>query len=370
VKVRFGITRKDLSTALDKTAKALSSAPTESVLKNFLIEAVPDGIWVSASDKVVTMSTFVETYVDTPGRMLLPAAKILELVRKASGANLAIGLNDDDSAMLICGMSRWNIPTRSVGTYPETGVDGFDAEIHDVGMLELYPAILSVRKAMAVSLSGLAQISIKKGKVRAADGVWFQEAPLPGAPDLEIGIPYVAVDDALSFLARGKGKVAVVLTDTKVVAFRIGNDLMTFPLPVHPAPNLDKAFTAPLMTNKDDLTISRTDLKAAISRVAITADSETQAISLALSAATVDSVVVSSKSRDGSWSDEPVHCKWVGDTRKILLHREYIFNALNSFTSDFVTFKLGPDAPANPSQVLIQAEGKTSVLNQLRADLI
>jgi DNA polymerase III sliding clamp (beta) subunit (PCNA family) len=319
---------------------------------------------------IVTVSTFVQTYVETPGRMLLPAAKILELVKRASGSNFAVGLNDDNSAIIVCGISRWNIPTRNVDTYPETGVDGYDAETHEVGMLELHPAILSVRKAMALSMSGLAQVSIKDGKVRAADGVWFQEAPLPSVKSLEMGIPYVAVDDVLSFLQRGKGIVKISLTDTGVVVLRIDRDMLSFRLPAQKAPSLDKAFTAPLMTNKDDLTISRSELKAAIGRVAITADSDTLAISLALSAATIDSVVVSARSRDGSWSDEPVHCKWVGDTRNIILHRDYILNALSSFTSDDVTLKLGPDAPSNPSQVLIQAEGKSSVLNQLRSDLL
>jgi DNA polymerase III sliding clamp (beta) subunit (PCNA family) len=219
-------------------------------------------------------------------------------------------------------------------------------------------------------LSGLAQVGIKDGKVRAADGVWFQEAPLPGAKSLEMGIPHVAVDDVLSFLSADKGTVKISLTDSGVVVLRRDRDMMSFRLPAQKAPNLDKAFTAPLMTNKDDLTINRMDLKAAIGRMAITADSETQAISLALSAATIDSVVVSARSRDGSWSDEPVRCNWVGNTRKILLHKEYILNALSAFTSDEVTLKLGPDAPANPSQVLIQAEGKSSVLNQLRSDLL
>lgn len=302
--------------------------------------------------------------------MLLPAAKILDLVKKSYGPMMAIGLDDNDAATVVCGMSRWNIPTRNVETYPETGVDGYDAETHEVGLNEIHPAILSVRKAMALNLSGFAQVGIKDGKVRAADGVWFQEAPLPGAKSLEMGIPYVAVDDVLSFLGRGKGTVKISLTDSGVVVLRLGKDMMSFRLPSQKAPNLDKAFTAPLMTNKDDLTINRRELKDAIGRMAITADSETLAISLALSAATIDSVVVSARSRDGAWSDEPVRCKWVGDTRKVILHRDYILNALSSFTSDDVTLKLGPDAPANPSQVLIQAEGKSAVLNQLRSDLI
>lgn len=371
MKASFVIARQDLSKALDKTAKALSSAPTESILKNFLIEAVDDGIWISASDRVVTMSTFVEAHVQSKGRFLFPSAKGLEQIKKVSGLDLAMGMNDNGFVVTVCGGYRGNIPTRSVDTYPETGVDGYDAEVHEVGMYELYSAILSVRKAMASSLSGLAQVSIKDGKVRAADGVWFQEAFLfNSGKDLDMSIPYVVVDDVLSFLANGKGIVKIALTDTGAVVLRFDKDMMSFRLPAQKAPNLDKAFTAPLMTNKDDLEISRALLRAAIGRVAITADADTQAISLDLSASKVDSVAVSARSRDGSWSNEKVSCKWIGDTRKVLLHKDYILNALSAFTSDDLVFKFGPDVPSNPSQVLIQSAGKSAVLNQLRSDLL
>lgn len=370
MKVRFAIIRQDLVTALDKTSRALSAAPTESILKNFLIEATSDGIWVSASDKVVTASTFVKTPVSQQGKLLFPSAKGSELVKKSNGTTLAMGLTDDDSISILSGKSRWNLRTRSADSYPETGVAGYESEVHEVGVYELFSAIQSVHKAMALNLTGFAQISVRQGRVRAADGVWFQEAPILSDKDLDFAIPRAVVSDVLAFLSYDRSILKISLTEDGLVIFQDNKDILSFRLPSQKAPDLSKAFAVPLMTNKDALTVSRSDLRAAIGRVAIAADSDTQAISFALSAATIDSVVVSAKSRDGSWADEPVSCSWVGDTRKVFLHKDYILNALGAFTSSQVTFKLGPDNPSSPSQVLIQGQGRSSVLNQLRSDLL
>jgi DNA polymerase III sliding clamp (beta) subunit (PCNA family) len=225
---------------------------------------------------------------------------------------------------------------------------------------------------MAVNFNPkLTQVGIRNQKVTAADSVWFQEVDLGEGKNLDFSIPGSVLPELVALLSSSSEEsVEVGLSDNGSMMFQVGSEIMTSKAKVVQFPDLDKTFLQPAMSNKEILSVNRNALRAAVSRIRITSDSSTNAVIFDLLLNDFDKIHVSAKDKKGSYSQEAVAAKWTGKDRKIVFHHQYLSNMLDAFDADLLEFKFGPDQPNKPSPVLVQANGRSGVLNQLRADLV
>lgn len=374
---KFGADRKVFLHALEKVSKVLPTSNAAPLLLNFLVEAREDGsIRISATDKSVTLVTTLSegVVVATPGKLLLPSKATLEIIHKSEGASFLVMTHPDipDMVVLGCGPTKWQLKTRNVEIYPEVA-ELVESEVHTLNRQNFLTALNSVRKAMATKFKpNFTQIGVRGGKVTAADGVWFQECALPEASNLDISIPHVVVPDLVSMLSSSDDEFMDVglAAESDSMIFKVGREVMTTHAMVLPFPDLAKSFLIPAMSNNWSLKVPRKTLEASLRRVRITSDPNTMAVSMDLSLKDYQRMVVSARTKSGSTSEETIDVEWTGGDRRLVFHHEYLMKMLSSFDDETLEFKLGQDQTHKPSVVLVQSNGRSGVLNQLRADLV
>src|SRR5690349_5947096 len=85
--------QSNLSQALKKSARFLSTKPQLPILSCFYLEADTNGIWLTATDLQMGMRQKIQGTVKTSGTCVIPAKVLSELVSSLSG-NVELSLND------------------------------------------------------------------------------------------------------------------------------------------------------------------------------------------------------------------------------------------------------------------------------------
>ncbi len=80
--MKFTVQQKDLQKLLQVAGNAVPRKTTLPILSNFLIEARPSGVRVAATDLEISISTSIETPVETPGTVAVNARRLEEVVRE------------------------------------------------------------------------------------------------------------------------------------------------------------------------------------------------------------------------------------------------------------------------------------------------
>lgn len=370
---KFGAYKSALQPVLDKMLKVTPSSSSVPILSYIRVDAEPDSLTLTATDLKSSLVVSVpHAVVSEPGALLLPAQKLSQILRSAVSASLLVKVDDgSDLAMLQGGPTRWNLNTLPVSMFPDIP-QLQEAEVHEVDRQELLTALNAVRSAAATESfrPNLMQIGISSGKVRASDGIRYHEASLGNAEMIDIAIPAHVLED-LIVMFRGSSSATVeigVPEGGTSLIFHVDDDVLTTRCLTSPFPDVAQAFLIPTMANKDVLKVSREALRGALRRVRITSEISTQAVTLEVFKEDFQRMDVSARQKDGSWSQETVSVEWPGGDRKLMFNHEHLSHLLTTFDSDDLELRLGPDQKAKPSPVLIQADGRSGVLNQLRME--
>lgn len=352
-------------TLLEKAATVVPNKDIQPVLRNFLIEAETGSIRVAATDlalSIVARGTLV--VVQKPGSCVLPAAKMLSIVREAEDGDLTIQVADG-LAEITVGHTTWKLRVADSAEYPPMPDEG-DLTFTEVERAPFVAALSAVKYAVCKdSLKpGYMMVDVSKGRMRASDGVRFQQVPVPeGTPDIQI--PGAAVDDLLKMLrATEVPKIEVGLDEYQLV-FRVGMDVFIASRMSATFPDVDEVLLKPTLANDRELVVDRGDLVSAIRRVRITADEETNAVSLYMDG---DGVLVSAGDKYGSASTTAIDGTWEGDGRKASFNCSYLLEMLQQSDDKSISLWFGKGTASQPSPVLVKgSNGAQGVLHQLYA---
>ena len=210
-------------------------------------------------------------------------------------------------------------------------------------------------------------LDITDNKMRASDGVRFQQADIEFPFDCQI--PISAVDDLVKILRTTEAPNIETGEDDDSLLFRIGSDVFIAQKLNAVFPDMDDQLLKPALANDQDLHVDRQELISAIKRVRITADTETSAVGFTL---TKGKMLVSAKDKYGSESWEELDAKWEGAEKRITFNHQHILDMLGMADVKSCHFRLGTDTKTRPAPILLQdtESGLLGILNQLRSDFL
>src|ERR1043166_1268700 len=124
--MKFTITRDKLHEGLGAVASSVPTKTTLPVLANVLVEAVKDGLRLSATDLDIAVSTTIAASVDQEGSMTLPARKLVEIVKELPNAAIRVTASGEQRAQIECGKSRFKLLGLSRDEFPAFPTVKFD----------------------------------------------------------------------------------------------------------------------------------------------------------------------------------------------------------------------------------------------------
>lgn len=355
---------------LEKAAAVVPSKDIMPVLKNFQLEVRDGSIRLAATDLEVSVIASTDLVDATkPGVAILPAKKMLDILRESEDSELVISVRDSAAAVSV-GRATWTLRLHKASDYPK--LPNVDAvELHQVNRVKFLNAVQSVQHAAAKDATrpSLMMIDITDGKMTACDGVRFQQASLGNDFPLSMQLPIAAVGDLVKLLrTTDLDNIAIGESEFHLV-FQVGLDVLIVNKLMTEFPNVEELLLRPALSNRSRLLVDRSDLDAAVKRVRINADPETSAIVLEISSG---KVTVSSKDKYGNASHETIEASWDGNERSIVVNHLFLIDMLAMHDSRSCKFLLGEDTKSRKSPVMLRDDDAQTIgiINQMRQDWV
>lgn len=347
--------------------KASAVVPTKDilpVLKNFQVEVAEDNLSVVATDmelSVVCHTSVVST--DTPGTVVLPAKKVLEIIREAPDGDLLFEVADE-TLTISAGGARWILRLPSGDDYPPMPTLG-EVSWESVDREKFLTALSSVYSAAATDMTrpSLMMVNVQGGKMTACDGVRFQQTSVEYPGDVQI--PIGAVSDLVKLLRVSDVQEIGVGQTEFHLAFKVGQDAFLSAKLMATFPDVEALLLRPALMNTDEFSVVTGDLVSAVRRVRINADEDSMALILEISE---DSCTVVSRDKFGNKASETISAVWAGKPRTVAVNHKYLLDMVSMHSGTSCQFFLGEDAKSRKAPVVLKDESTLGILNAMRVE--
>ncbi len=263
----FSVSRAVLSKML---TAVLPSSPGEACLK---LEVSSGELRLTFTDLMKSVQAATpEVECSAEVEALVPAAKLSGIVSKSEPGALYFILQG--RRLEVCsGLAAWDLrlpgtPVSDFAEIPTLGADTVALRRESV-----LAAFRSVQHAIAkdVTRPYLCLLSVAHGKVTASDGARFQQALLPGFPDMDI--PAHAVGSLLKLLSTSEEDIIHITTAVGSLAFQVGKVCLRVIRSGSAFPNVSQLLLRPALENRHVLEFDKLDMSRAVSRALVTSDS-------------------------------------------------------------------------------------------------
>lgn len=297
--MKFSITREALQEGLSASASAVPTRAALPVLSNILIQTEKNGVRLSGTDMSIFVSLVVPAEVVEPGVATLPAKRLVEISRVLDDAPVRFASATEDGAEvgtgvdIECGNSRFRLYGQAADEFPEFPDVDFDSA-WEMSAGELQALI--ERTSFAVStedsrpiLNGILwQLRDGETVMVATNGHRLarmrHELGGSGTPtEVDLIIPPKAMNQVQKLYPREA--VLRVAKSENHLAFRSERRDVFTSLIEGPYPNFEQVIPK---DNDKVATVDREALEAAVRRVAVMADDQTQRVRLSFSNGGVD----------------------------------------------------------------------------------
>ncbi|MDR0397288.1 MAG: DNA polymerase III subunit beta [Oscillospiraceae bacterium] len=119
--MRFRCQTKQLQEAIAIAVKAVSARPSTPILEGLLIESDENGIKLTGSDELTTITTSIDASILEEGRLALPGRLLSDVIRKLPDADVELRFDENDpsrKASLRCLGSRTMLTGLNADDYP------------------------------------------------------------------------------------------------------------------------------------------------------------------------------------------------------------------------------------------------------------
>lgn len=362
-----------LASLAGSAAHALPAREQVPVLGCFRVSLDEGTLQLAATSGERSVLAATSAVTCTPGqhRAYIPARKLLAILREAPGGDIQVTVKKNE-AEIVAGSVSWNLKLPDGTAYPVIPSPE-EAQLSPYSRQKLVVAIKGVRHAVCKDAAqpSLTQVAITAGKssvVTASDRSRLARVPLEEFP-IAATIPAPVLDDLVRVLSEHPDETVSIGEAAGHIVVRAGNVTMVISKRAAAFPDMDGQLLAPaIKENTSRLTVDREELEKAVRRVAITADAQTSAIALRLSA---KAVTVEARDKNGNSSSEDVHAQWDGKARVVVVNHGYLQEMLSASTAPSCEFLLGPDAGKRLSPLLLSGkDGAVQVLTRMPAALL
>lgn len=360
--MKFQADREVLGDAISFLVRMLSPRPQLPQLSGVVVDAADGTITLSIFDYEVVAKATISGSVEKPGKTLVQARLLSEIVSKLPAESVDLELAESRVAIK-SGSSKFSLSSMSMAEYPQTPeipkgsgsvkAEEFSDAVSEVSLAASREEVTPVLTAVMVSTTNkeLSFVATDRFRVAVKNISWKGE----GA-DGEVLIPArVLAEIAKTFAGSGDVEIGVGSSEKEMVGFSSANKMVAtstikgkYPAVLQLFPEETPGF-AVLNTN---------DLADATKRVSLVVDRDKPIrFSFGQSEANLESI-----GSDVADASEQIACSLTGEDTMVSLKPQFLLDALGSVETEMVQigFTSNPNNPNKPGPVLISPVGSNN----------
>ncbi len=355
--MKITISRNDLWKGIETVLDVVPSKPALPVLSNLCMIASEDGLYLSATDLDLSVTTFIPAKVETTGSITVPARTFADIAREWPETNLSI-IVDNDRLQLFGnlgdsknGEGVYNLSGMPTDEFPKTPtkIDGLTLSLQENTPLNSSKFLEMINKtAFAVSkddtrpvLNGVYwKIEAKKMEMVSTDGSRlacyrkFIDLDLDGHDEASVIIPPQALNKISKIISDSQESAEITLGKTQVL-FKTENTYLSSRL--IEGPYVDYTQVLP-KTNEIELCVDSTLLHAAVKRVSILASAYTRQVRLKLEDSTIELSTASPEI--GGEAREVIPAIYNEEKLDIGYNAQFLMEIIRKIDTSNIVFKL------------------------------
>ena len=355
--MKITISRNDLWKGIETVLDVVPSKPALPVLSNLCMIANKDGLYLSATDLDLSVTTFILAKVESTGSITVPARTFADIAREWPETNLSI-IVDNDRLQLFGnlgdsknGEGVYNLSGMPTDEFPKTPtkIDGLTLSLQENTPLNSSKFLEMINKtAFAVSkddtrpvLNGVYwKIEAKKMEMVSTDGSRlacyrkFIDLDLHGHDEASVIIPPQALNKISKIISDSQESAEITLGKTQVL-FKTENTYLSSRL--IEGPYVDYTQVLP-KSNEIELCVDSTLLHAAVKRVSILASAYTRQVRLKLEDSTIELSTASPEI--GGEAREVIPAIYNEEKLDIGYNAQFLMEIIRKFDTSDIVFKL------------------------------
>ncbi len=376
--MKITISRNDLWKGIETVLDVVPSKPALPVLSNLCMIASKDGLYLSATDLDLSVTTFIQAKVESTGSITVPARTFADIAREWPETNLSI-IVDNDRLQLFGnlgdsknGEGVYNLSGMPTDEFPKTPtkIDGLTLSLQENTPLNSSKFLEMINKtAFAVSkddtrpvLNGVYwKIEAKKMEMVSTDGSRlacyrkFIDLDLDGHDEASVIIPPQALNKISKIISDSQESAEITLGKTQVL-FKTENTYLSSRL--IEGPYVDYTQVLP-KTNEIELCVDSTLLHAAVKRVSILASAYTRQVRLKLEDSTIELSTASPEI--GGEAREVIPAIYNEEKLDIGYNAQFLMEIIRKIDTSNIVFKLSDAVTAAIVKSHIDNDGNDGV---------
>jgi DNA polymerase III subunit beta len=355
--MKFQADREVLSDAISFVVRLLSPKPQLPQLSGVMISAGDNQVTLSIFDYEVAAKVSISAAVDQPGKVLVQARLLAEIVSKLPADSVALSLNES-RVQVSSGSSKFSLSAMSTSDYPETpttsassgkvSASDFAHAVSQVAVAASREEVTPVLTAVMLSAKSKDISLVATDRFRVA----VNSIPWQGAAvEREILIPARVLSEiAKTFSHEGDLELGFGSDEKDMISFSAGNKSVG-------TATIKGKYPAVLQLFPEDVSnfavVNTHDLLDATKRVALVVDRE-KPLRYKFEGSELSLESIGSDVADAS---EQVSCSLSGDDVTVSLRPQFLVDALSGVDAESVKlgFTVNPSNPNKPGPVLISA---------------
>lgn len=355
--MKFQADREVFSDAISFVVRLVSPKPQLPQLSGVMIVADENHVTLSVFDYEVSAQVVFAASVDLPGKVLVQARLLSEIVSKLPGDSISLAMQDS-RLQVVSGASKFSLSSMSTSDYPDTpempkpsgkvSASEFSKSVSQVAVAASREEVTPVLTSVMISATTQELTLVATDRFRVA----VKTLPWMGSPtQKDLLIPARVLQEiAKTFSSQGDLEIAFGTGEREVVGFSAANKTVSSATIKGKYPAVLGLFPE----NLDNHAIIGTqDLLDATKRVALVVDREKP-----LRYTFNDSeLALESIGSDIAEATEQVPCSLNGDQVVVSLRPQFLSDALGGIdeSSVKISFTTNPNNPNKPGPVLISA---------------
>lgn len=331
-------------------SRATSNKAIQPILNNILLHSENGSLIVSATDLDLAIECKLPAEILKPGRITLPAKKLDEIVNKASGISVNISIDKNQLAKILSDKAKFQINGVSPDEFPEV-ISKQEEKPVNINQSELMRAIsltsFATSKFESTSILSGANFEINGNKfeIGATDGSRLARYTGNTGEDKEEknqkksavipGRALAELEKLIDTFKDGNEFVSVYFLPGQVV-FQNNDFSLSTRLVNGTFPEYDKLIPKE-QSNKADF--SRSELLAALERVAILANERTNVIKLTFEKGKKFAQLNSNSPDYGNATDE-IEVEYTGNSVEIAFNYRYLTEVLRNLQTDRILLEM------------------------------
>lgn len=360
--MNFQADREVLSDAISFLVRLLSPRPQLPQLSGVVIDAKDSAITLSVFDYEVVAKVSVSGSVEKPGKTLVQARLLSEIVSKLPGDAVSLDLQDTRVA-ITSGSSKFSLSSMSMTEYPQApevpngsgkiSAETFSEAVSEVSVAASREEVTPVLTAVMVSNKAkeLSFVATDRFRVAVKTVAWTSTSD-----DTEVLIPSRVISEiAKTFTGSGEIEIGFGSSDKEMVGFSSGSKMVATSTIKGKYPAVLQLFPP---GTPHFAVLNTQDLADATKRVSLVVDRD-KPIRFSFSAEEVSLESIGSDVADAS---EQVSSSLTGEDTVVSLKPQFLIDALSSVDTEMVQigFTSNPNNPNKPGPVLITPVGSNT----------